>query len=222
MQKDKWTKQAKQASAPEQFNNNWITQLGGINNTSDQNDSTREASNRTESAKERIKIDKVNKYIVFFSWQSDIEEQKNKIGKILEDQLWNLSQKLDCHFKFDSDTRGVPGMKNIPDEVETKINNCHIFICDLTPVTTILDKSGKKKAMPNSNVMFELGKATNCLPSEQIIGIVNKDGEEWNIGDMPFDIHHRKMIYFSLEDDLNSLLRDQIEKSVKYIEDKNK
>lgn len=104
-------------------------------------------------------------------------------------------------------------------EVEKKINNCHIFICDLTPVT-IFDKNGKKKAMPNSNVMFELGRATNHLPSDQIIGIVNT--EERSVGEMPLDISHRKMIYFSSKDDLHSLLREQIVESVKYIEDKNK
>lgn len=193
--------------------NIWSGQFVDNEKSNEQNDNTGEAPTGTESAQGQNKkgVDKVDEYIVFFSWQSDIEELKKEIGKIIEEQLWKLSQSKKCNFKFDSDTRNVPGMTPIVSEVLEKIENCHIFICDLTPVT-ILDTNGRKKAMPNSNVMFELGYAMKCLPKGQIIGIVNK---ERKVGEMPLDINGFKSFEFSSEDNnWGELLNKEMEFSL--------
>lgn len=154
-------------------------------------------------------------YTVFFCWQSDIKGQKEIIEKEIKKLRINLKKnKKGYKIELDKDTSNVPGMRSIVSEVFKKIEKCDIFICDLTPVT-ILDTNGRKKAMPNSNVMFELGYAMKCMQSsDQIIGIVNTNIEEWNVGEMPLDIRGFKLIEFSSSDKLHSLLSQEIKYSL--------
>ena len=84
-------------------------------------------------------------------------------------------------------------MTPIVDEVMKKISQCDIFVCDITPVLYKRNHD-RKKLMPNSNVMFELGYAYHCLNSSQIIAVVNYNKVKRLRGDMPFDIIHLKQI----------------------------
>lgn len=197
---------------------NDFDKLGG--NLNFKNEATLVKVNASDGRPEQMpkKNDEVIKYTVFFCWQSDIEGQKESIEEAINTQATNLSCS-DYTINVDKDTDGVAGMQSITRAILEKIENCDIFICDLTPVI-FLDINGKRKAMPNSNVMFELGYAMNCLAPDRIIGIVNTDGEIRNKGEMPLDIIDRKLIEFSLkENNLCSLLKTPIENSLKYIKD---
>lgn len=168
-------------------------------------------------------------YTIFYSWQSDYDystieledkethkktkgtldkplSQKEQIIKILDWQAYSLGKKLKCNITVDMDTDETPGMQPISDVVIKKIRNCHIFVCDLTPVTHINGADGKRnKLMPNSNVMYELGIAISYLQPYQIIAIAHKNNENWIISELPFDISNRKILTFenSLDLDLN-------------------
>ena len=107
------------------------------------------------SKKERV-------YKVFYCWQSDDSRTRYIIKKELLRQLYKLESDTNCKFYLDEDTRGVAGMPPIVDEVMKKISQCDIFVCDITPILCYRN-SDKKKVMPNSNVMFELGYAYHCL-----------------------------------------------------------
>lgn len=133
-------------------------------------------------------------YKVFYCWQSDDSRTRYIIKKELLRQLYKLESDTNCKFYLDEDTRGVAGMPPIVDEVMKKISQCDIFVCDITPILCYRN-SDKKKVMPNSNVMFELGYAYHCLDSSQIIAVVNNVNYLW--GDMPFDIIHLKQIVIS-------------------------
>lgn len=139
------------------------------------------------SKKERV-------YKVFYCWQSDDSRTRYIIKKELLRQLYKLESDTNCKFYLDEDTRGVAGMPPIVDEVMKKISQCDIFVCDITPISCYRN-SDRKKVMPNSNVMFELGYAYHCLDSSQIIAVANFNNmNRMPDGNMPFDIIHLNQI----------------------------
>ncbi|WP_289871194.1 TIR domain-containing protein [uncultured Duncaniella sp.] len=81
------------------------------------------------------------------------------------------------------DSRGSTGAPNIPNAILTKIIKSDIFICDVTPAHTLNIKGNKKRALPNPNVMFELGFAVRSLGWERIICVCN--GEYGDIETLP-------------------------------------
>lgn len=176
----------------------------------------------------------MDSYNVFYCWQSDynwtkttnlLDDQKREslseqisqkvfIQRELESLAYNLGKGHKCNIIVDYDTDETPGMQPISDVVVEKIKKCHIFVCDLTPVTTI-NVNGRIKCMPNSNVMFELGVALSLLQPQQIIAIANKKEDYWNPKDLPFDIAHRQIITFTNSNDLD--LKSALESSLKYL-----
>lgn len=71
-----------------------------------------------------------------------------------------------------------------------KINQCAVFIADISPVTFLDDG----KQIPNPNVLLEEGFALRCLGSERIILISNNDAQG-----LPFDIAQRRITNINLD-----------------------
>lgn len=135
---------------------------------------------------------------IFFSWQSDLSKKNNK--NFIEDCIKSAIKDLNGKnkylntFKLDKDTAGEPGNPNIVDVILEKIDNCKIFICDVSIINA--DYTGKK--MPNPNVIFELGYAIKALGWEKIICIVNE--EFGKIDKLPFDISHKRLVTYNLNE----------------------
>lgn len=102
----------------------------------------------------------------------------------------------------EKDTEGVSGAPNIVQTIFNKIDECSIFIADIT----FIAKSDKNKFIPNPNVMLELGYAVKTIGWERTILVLNNThGKAENL---PFDmLQHRWPIEYSVTSE--SKVRDK-------------
>ena len=150
----------------------------------------------------------MEQYRIFFSWQSDTKGNKGIIKESLKASCQLVSEKFGCEIIIDEATRNVPGMPKIEDTVLEKIDNCDVFVCDVTPVTVLNDKH-----MPNSNVIIELGYAIKSKGYSQIIALAKKG--DWKPDQLPFDINHHRIGLFESAKDCNLIF--EIESAVNYV-----
>lgn len=135
---------------------------------------------------------------IFFSWQSD-HDKKTSHHFILDSLriAAKLANKSDAEvllregnnweFEVDHDTKGEVGFVDIFDSIKNKIDKSDHFVADLTPV----GRTKAEKALPNPNVMIELGYALRTKSHEQITVVANKEhfsGPQ----DLPFNIKGRR------------------------------
>jgi len=137
----------------------------------------------------------MDKFKIFYSWQSDLPGNKtrNFIRECIDEAI-DLAQETETvEAERDEATTGTTGSPNIVTTLFSKIDNCDLFIADLSLCFTENQK-GRKKS-PNPNVMLELGYAVKALGWERVICLCNTDfGNEY-----PFDIEHNRITDFSLE-----------------------
>lgn len=143
-----------------------------------------------------------SKITIFYSWQADLpsKETRNIIDESIKEAVRLLRGTVDI--KADRDTRGKFGTPDITQTIFSKIDDCDIFIADVSAVChyTTTDKDGNEKIKyaPNANVMLELGYASHVIGWDNVICILNSDyGKP---ADMPFDIASRRLTPFSLKD----------------------
>lgn len=150
----------------------------------------------------------MKEYRLFFSWQSDRKDTKKIIRKALDKAKKELESQ-DIELYIDQDTRDRVGKKDIKQEVLQKIDNCDIYVADLTPVTTIKPQEGSHdlpKHLPNSNVMFEYGYALRAKGESHMIVLASIDKEiDEHIEYMPFDINHDTITVFSDVESLKNI-----------------
>ena len=139
---------------------------------------------------------------IFYSWQSDLpgSDTRNIIQDSIKDAVRLFRDTVDI--EADRDTKGEFGSPDIAQTIFSKIDDCDIFIADVSAVCQYetVDKDGNKKIkyMPNPNVMLELGYATHVVGWDRVICVLNSDyGAPEN---MPFDIANRRLTPFSLKD----------------------
>lgn len=139
---------------------------------------------------------------IFYSWQSDIKDSRNFIS----DCLKRLPKKLRelSVIEIDRDTAGVAGSPNIGDTIYKKIDQCDIFVADVTIINA--DEKGRKT--PNPNVMIELGYAIKALGWDRIILLYNKDYGD--VEKLPFDINHQRMRSYSLVEEEKPEAREKV------------
>ncbi|MEZ5944358.1 MAG: hypothetical protein R3C18_23465 [Planctomycetaceae bacterium] len=136
------------------------------------------------------------KQTVFYSWQSDLPNGTNRsfIERCLSKAISELKgahPKLDpC---LDRDTADVPGSPDIAATILDKIDNCSVFVCDVSIV------QDGKRAMPNPNVLFELGYAVQRLGWERVVCVANTHFGA--IESLPFDVRQRRVKGFTLDPD---------------------
>lgn len=153
---------------------------------------------------------------IFYSWQSDLpaKDTKNFIGDAIEAAAKFLANTVTVI--PDRDTKNETGSSNIEQTIFNKIDECDLFIGDLSLVASYENKNGTMKYTPNPNVLIELGYAVKVLGWQNIICFVNKDfGEEAHL---PFDLNHHRVTGYSLENkeraDVRKGLRDVIASTV--------
>lgn len=156
-------------------------------------------------------------YTIFYSWQSDT---KDKSDSLIESALSfakdYLKENYGIQIVVDQSTLGKSGMPSIDQTILQKIDNCDIFLCDLTPVTTYEKQEGNgltvKKEVPNPNVLLELGYAMSAVGVDYIIPVAHQG--KWLPANMPFDINHHALYCFT-KDSCN--LSTSILKVIEYI-----
>lgn len=150
----------------------------------------------------------MNRYRLFFSWQNDRKDTKSIVSSALRKAAKHLATE-GIELFIDQDTRERVGKRNIATEVLEKINNCDIFVADLTPVTTYYppkETHSLPKYMPNSNVMYEYGYALRAKGENRMIALASIDKEaDEHIEYMPFDINHDTITLFTDESSLSGL-----------------
>lgn len=142
-------------------------------------------------------------YTVFYSWQSDTKDGSRKI---IEDALSNAKEDLKenngISIEIDHSTLGESGMPSIDQTILRKIDNCDIFLCDLTPVVKYEKKEGNgkiiTKQVPNPNVLLELGYAMSAVGVDYIVPVAHQG--TWLPAEMPFDINHHSVYCFKKDE----------------------
>jgi hypothetical protein len=138
---------------------------------------------------------------IFYSWQSDVESKYNRqfIKECLSKAIKQLNKELAIEdaVRLDHDTKGIEGSPDITSVIFNKIEECDIFIGDITFIT----HSENNKYCSNPNVLIELGYALKCLGDRRIINIMNV-----SFGNpdkkLPFDLAHKRWpIIYSLASD---------------------
>ena len=123
---------------------------------------------------------------IFYSWQSDLlgSNAKNFIRDCIDEAI-DLAQESEAiEAVRDEATTGTTGSPNIVTTLFSKIDDCDLFIADLSLCFTG-DQRNEMKS-PNPNVLFELGYAVKAIGWERVICLCNIDyGDKY-----PFDIAH--------------------------------
>lgn len=124
---------------------------------------------------------------IFYSWQSWTPSARNRefIEEALAQALAQIEETHGQPLIIDRDTKDLPGAPAIADSILDKIEQCDIFLADVT----IVVKNDEHES-PNPNVMLELGYAVKCLTWNRIILVMNK-----SLGSpesLPFDLRHRR------------------------------
>lgn len=160
-------------------------------------------------------------YTIFYSWQSDLPngDTRGLIGDSIDAAVKSLRGTATVH--ADRDTKGEFGSPDIVQTIFSKIDECDVFVADVSAVTTYhpVEKAGEDegtdeekpkriKATPNANVMIELGYATQVVGWENIICIMNDDYN--HDGEIPFDIEHHRLTHFSLKDKSKAVVRKEL------------
>jgi hypothetical protein len=157
---------------------------------------------------------------LFYSWQSDTPSgvNRNFIKSAIEKALKNVNINLNVEeaLRLDQDTKGVPGTPDVANTILNKIDECEIFIPDLS----IVAKTNDKKQVPNPNVLLELGYAMKSIGSEHIITVLNEAYGTVADG-LPFDLQHRRWpIRYSLSPESTAEIREEQKKFlISYLEE---
>jgi hypothetical protein len=128
----------------------------------------------------------VRKFKIFYSWQSDREKKccKDFIRKAADTAATRVSERLRVQVLVEADTEGVAGTPAISETILRKIDECDIFLADMTFVAV----SDGGKMLPNPNVMGEYGYALKAKGLDRILLAMNT-----NFGppeELPFDLRH--------------------------------
>lgn len=153
---------------------------------------------------------------IFYSWQSDLPNNTNRgfIRRALEDAVKELANDLNISDaerppEVDEATKNTKGMVNISEAILRKIAECQIYVADLTPVM----HTKAEKALPNPNVMYETGWASNKPGYDFIIGVMNTHGNRGPDA-LPFDLRGRRVLTYKLEPDADENFRRETRKQL--------
>ena len=136
----------------------------------------------------------MGKFKIFYSWQSDLPGNKTRyfIRECIDEAIGLALETEAIEAERDEATSGTTGSPDIVSTLFSKIDECDLFVADLSLCFSDDGESGKKS--PNPNVMLELGYAVKTLGWERVICLCNTDyGDQY-----PFDIAHNRITVFSL------------------------
>jgi hypothetical protein len=138
---------------------------------------------------------------VFYSWQSDLPptSARELLRGVLEEAINDLSQDASLVVRpaLDHDTRDVPGSPAMVAVILEKIDECSVFVADVT-LTYQRAVTGPARLAPNPNVLLELGYALKRLSHKRVLLLMNREfgGPE----QLPFDLRGNRVIDFAADD----------------------
>lgn len=152
-------------------------------------------------------------YYIFYSWQSDVpcKINRNFIEDALKQATLNLkhdfevSEAIREELSLDQGTEGVPGTPPIAETIFAKIQNCVIYVADVTFIgESNVGRSSAKRLIANPNVLIEYGYAINVIGYDSTIPIMNTvfgAPISNHTSNMPFDMRHlRNPITYNLKE----------------------
>lgn len=138
-------------------------------------------------------------WTVFYAWQSDSpgNTNRNLIEQALKDAIDEIRSDghLEIDPRLDKDTIGVAGAPDITATIFEKIETSAVFVADVTIVTS----PGSARAIPNPNVLVELGYAIRALGSKRVVLVMNTrfGGPDA----LPFDIRQKRVLAYDVPED---------------------
>lgn len=144
---------------------------------------------------------------IFYSWQTDSPQTVNRnfIEGALKAALKKISREYvvensprDGKLALDKDTKGLPGTPPIVQAIFDKIDQCAVFIPDLTFVA----RTDKQRPVPNANVLIEYGWALKSVGYARIVPVMNTAFGEPTEKSLPFNMRHMRwpLRYHLMED----------------------
>ena len=152
---------------------------------------------------------------VFWSWQDDSPGNANRhfIREALAAAVAAIEGDYEAEDadrpELDHDTKGVAGALEIVPTLMSKIAASAVFVADVTPV----GETAKGKALPNPNVMVELGWSLNKPGDGRQIYVLNT-ANGWKVEQLPFDIRHRRVLTYTLSDLADTKTRERVKKEM--------
>ena len=152
---------------------------------------------------------------IFWSWQSDVSPSccRNFIQSALAEAIKASGKDMGLEDAerpgMDHATKDTAGMVDIAATIFEKISSAAIFVADVTPLTTLK----RKKALPNPNVLVELGWALQKPGIERVIAVMNT-APNHKIEQMPFDIRQRRILTYKLSEDDDKKTRKEVKKKL--------
>lgn len=150
-----------------------------------------------------------HQFTIFFSWQLDVKPNWSVIRNAINAACEDIHAEYGYTFLYKESTWGKEGSVDIPSSVLQNIEDCDIFVADITPIAFAGDK-----ALPNPNVQTELGYAMRCHGMERII--ITTGRGDYKDYQLPFDINHFRHGKFNPETKKYDL-KEEILASVNYI-----
>ena len=128
---------------------------------------------------------------VFYAWQADCPSGTNRgfIRGALDRAVKRLNEDS-REIEVDEGTAGVAGMPDISNEILKKIDQCSVFVADVTLVGTA-DEADSTKRLSNPSVMYELGYARKAHGEKRLVALVNT--AFGRVEDLPFDIKNARV-----------------------------
>ena len=131
---------------------------------------------------------------IFYSWQSDLKKTRYFIRDCIDLAIDLARETETIDALRDEATKDVTGSPNIVQTLLSKIDDCDMFIADVSMYYKSDD--GKRKS-PNPNVLIELGYAMRALGDSRIICIL--DTATGKPEELPFDIRQNRILNYSFE-----------------------
>ncbi|MDE0174263.1 MAG: hypothetical protein OYH76_24705 [Defluviicoccus sp.] len=162
---------------------------------------------------------------VFYSWQSDRPNKTNRgfIEDALVQAIRNLGREENEIYvpsrdlELDKDTKGIPGSPPVADTIFRKIEECAVFVPDLT----FCGLTEEKRPIPNANVLIEYGWALAKPGHERIVAVMNEAYGRATETSLPFNIRHTRWPHrFTLREDAEPDERNSVKRGLtKHFED---
>jgi hypothetical protein len=144
-----------------------------------------------------------NRLTVFFSWQADAPNSLNR--NFIEQALHEAVKRLHLDAVIENARREIPkepaktvpgigGLPSVAEAIFRKIDECAIFVADLSfvglPKGALTNVTSRPRHFPNPNVLIEYGYALRALSHEKLIGIVNTAWGRPDATNLSFDLPH--------------------------------
>ena len=138
---------------------------------------------------------------IFYSWQSALPNNTNRgfIERALNKAVESIKAEAEMVIEpcVERDVQGIPGTPDIAQAIFRKIDECRIFVGDVSIINSTATTDRKS---PNPNVLIELGYAAKALTWDYVVCVYNT--AFGSVKDLPFDLQTRLMCTYSANEEL--------------------